>query len=228
MAVGRDTPSVVLGSEEDYRRLFYSDPEAAIVFPITIQAGYGQLKSGTSIAKNLSASGNAGKFVPYNPTTFTGTEDHPGRAYLVQDGAALGNDIYVTMDDSYKFAVGDDLIINDNTTTAENLGAITAIDRTTYTHMAKITFTTAVGSTAFTTARFAYVCVEAGDSSNNFSDCVGILLKSVTAGTGVNAKGANASIVVKNAALYTDGVTNVDAAARTDLSASTFGIYTYF
>lgn len=222
-----DTPHVLYGAQQDYKRLFFSEELAALRVPISIQAGYGVLKMGTALAKNLSAAGNVGKMVPYNPTTFTGAEDHPGRAYLVADSGAAASDLYVSMNDSYKFAVGDDVIINDNTTTAENLGAITAIDRTTESHRAKITITTPVGGTSFTTARKAYICVEAGGASNNYSDGVGILEKSVDTGTGVNAKGADASLILGNCVLYTGMLTNVDAAFNTDVSASTFGNYTY-
>jgi hypothetical protein len=135
--------------------------------------------------------------------------------------------VYVTLDDSYKFAVGDDVILNDNTTAAENKGAITAIDRTTDPHRAKITFTAAIGGTAFTTARRAYLIVEAGTSGNNYSDCVGILEKSVDTGIGVNAKGAVATLILGNCVLYTGGLTNLDAAAIADISSATFGQYTY-
>lgn len=227
MAVGRDIPSIVYGTQVDYKRLYYSDPNAALKVPVTIMAGYGQLEMGTALAKNLSAAGGVGKTLPYNPTSFTGAEDHPGRAYLVANSGTTDTFVYVSMNDSYKFAVGDDLIINDNTTTAENLGAITEIDRTSETHRAKITATAAIGGVAFTTARKAYVCVEGGDATNNYSDCVGILEKSVDTGTGEDAKGALATMILGNAVLYTGALTNVDAAARTDLSASTYGIYTY-
>lgn len=221
-----DIPSVVRGVQEDYKRLYYSDPMAARKVPITLQAGYGLIKMGSMITKNLSAAAaRAGRFLPYNPTSFTGAEVHPGRAYLVANSGTTDTFVYVSMDDSYKFAVGDDLIINDNTTAAENLGAITAIDRTTYPHMAKITATTAIGGTAFTTARKAYVCVEAGVSSNNYSDVVGILEKSVETGTGVNCKGGVGTLIIGNAVLYEGMLELIDAAAKTDLGASSFGQY---
>ena len=209
------TPHVVVGFQDDYKVLFYSEHDACLSVPITIAAGYGNLKMGTAMAKNLSnlKTGNKDKLVPYNPTTFTGTEEHPGRAYLVSDGTTLLSYVYVTLADSYKFKIGDDLIINDDTTAAENLGAITAIDRSTYPHMAKITFTTAIGGTTFTTARFACVFVEAGTSGNNYSDCVGILMRSIATGTGENAQGGNAQIVIKNAVLYDGMCTNFDTAA---------------
>lgn len=221
-----DTPHVLYGAQQDYKRLYYSEELAALKVPITLKAGYGVMKAGTSLAINKSAATD-GKHLPYNPTTFTGAEDHPGRAYLVTDSGTTATDLYVTMDDSYKFAVGDDVIIHDDTTAAEDLGAITAIDRTTETHRAKITVTAATGGTSFTTARKAYICVEAGDNTNNYSDGVGILEKSVDTGTGEDAKGAVATMILGNCVLYTGMLTNVDAAFRTDVSAGTYGNYTY-
>jgi hypothetical protein len=108
-------------------------------------------------------------------------------------------------------------------TAAENLGKITAIDRTTYPHMAVMTTTVAIGGTAFTVARKAHVKVEAGDSSNNYSDAVGILAVSVDTGTGVNAQGAVAPIILSNAQLYEGMLTNLDAAAKVDIGGASFG-----
>jgi len=218
--MARDIPSIVIGGQEDYKRLYYSDPNAARKVPVTTMAGYGILKMGTAMAKNDSAAGGVGKLIPYEPTTVTGAEIAPARAYLVQDSGTTATVLYVTLNDSYKFAVGDDVYIHDDTTTAENLGAITGIDRTTYTHMAAITVTTATGGTSFTTARFAYIYVEGA------ATCVGILEKSIDTGTGVNAKGALATLIRGNAVLYTGMLTNFDAAAITDLSAGSWGQFT--
>ena len=220
-----DIPQVVHGVQTDYKRLYYSDPQAALKVPVTLMAGYGWIEQGSMLAKNLSAAGKAGLIVPYNPTLFTGAETHPGRAYLVASTHTTTPDVYVTMDDSYKFNVGDDLIIKDRTRTVENLGAITAIDRTSERQRAKITATTNIGGTAFTTALDAYACVEAGTAANYHSDCVGILEKSVDTGVGINAKGALATMIWGNCVLYEGMLTNKDAAAITDLSATSFGQY---
>jgi len=224
-----DAPTIIRGVQTDYKHLYYSEELAALRVPVTLAAGYGVLKAGTILAKNLSAltTGNKDKLVPYCPTSFTGVEDHPGRAYLVANTLTTGAIVHVTINDSYKFKVGDDLIINDNTTAAENLGAIVSIDRTTYVNYAVITATTNIGGTAFTTARFAYVIVEAGTAANNYSDAVGILEKSVDTGTGVNAAGALATLILGNCVLYEGLLTNFDSAAKTDVSGTSFGQYLY-
>ena len=224
---GGDIPHVLHGVQKDYKRLYYSDHMAALRVPVTLQAGYGVVEQGSALSKNLSAaSGRAGRLLPYAATTFPASID-AARAYLVANSGTTDKFVYVSMEDSYKFAVGDDVIINDNTTSAENKGAITAIDRTSENHRAKITFTTAIGGTAFTTARYAYIMVEAGDSSNNYSDCVGILEKSVDTGSGQYAQGAVATLILGNVVLYEGCLVNMDSAAKTDLSASSFGQYLY-
>ena len=233
MAINRggDTPHVIHGVQKDYKQLYYSDPNAALKVPVTLQSGYGLIEQGTAMSKNTSAGSVGGKdqLLPYNPTTFTGAEDHPGRAYLVADSGTADAFVYMTQDDSYKFKVGDDVIINDDTTAVENVGAVTAIDRSTDLHRAKVTFTTNIGGVAYTAARKAYLAVEAAaTSANNWSDCVGIMEKSVDTGTGVNSQGAVATLILGNAVLYSGLLTNFDAAAKTDLStATTFGQYVY-
>jgi len=223
-----DIPYVQHGMQEDLKALYYSDPNAALKVPVTLAAGYGVIRKGTALAKNLSASGNAGLLVPYNPTTFaaSGSAWEPGRIYLVADLGSSANVLYVGLEDSYRLIVGDDLIVNDNDSSAENLGAITAIDRTTYSHMAKVTTTTTTSGT-FGTSAYAHVLVEAGTSGNNYSDCVGILEKTVDTGVGSKAKGAVATLILGNCVLYYGMLTNMDSAAQTDLSAATFGQYLY-
>lgn len=215
-----DSMHVVRGVQTDYKKLYYSDERAARKVPVTLRSGYGKIEAGTPLAVNKSASTD-GKYVPYNPTTFNALSEHPGKALIL---AASGTSIDVTLEDSYKFAVGDDLIINDDNTSAENLGAITAIDRTTYSNKAVITVTSSI-SGAFAAANYAYVCIEAGTSDNNYSDCVGILEKTVDTGTGANAAGAQATMILGNAVLYNGVLTLVDSACRTDLGATVVGQY---
>jgi len=222
-----DIPAVDYGQQWDYRKLYYSDHLAALRVPVTLQSGYGLIRAGTVLSRNVSAAGGLDLLLPYNPTTFPANIQEAGRAYLVQDSGALVSQLYVTLDDSWKFKVGDDVIINDNVTAAENLGAITAIDRTTDTHRAKITVTTAVGATSFTNARRAHIFAEAGNSTNNYSDAVGILEKTVNTGIGEKSKGAVSTLILGNCVLYEGVLVNFDAAAIVDLSASSFGQYIY-
>jgi len=222
-----DIPAVDYGYQWDYRKLYYSDHLAALRVPVTLKAGYGLVRAGTALSRNISAAGGLDLLLPYNATVFPANIQDQGRSYLVTDGVALANVVYVTVDESYKFVVGDDLIINDNVTGAENLGAITAIDRTSDPSRAMISFTTAIGATTFTTARRAHVFAEAGDSTNNYSDCVGILEKTVNTGIGEKSKGAVTTLILGNCVLYEGVCINIDAAAIVDLGILTFGQYIY-
>lgn len=212
-----DSPGLVRGAEVDYRRLFYSRPEIALIIGVTIRAGYGVLKAGTILTQNGSAS-NDYKYLPYCTTSFSGKEN-PGRAMLVANTGTTDNFVYTTLADSYKFRVTDDLIVADDTTAAEDLGAITAIDRTTWTHMAKITATTNIGGAAFTVARLANVYVQAA-AATPWSQAVGILGSSVGCGVGAKARGANANMIVGNAILYKGLLREYDADALADFTAS--------
>ena len=222
-----DTPHILYGAQQNYKRLFFSDYDQALIVPITISPGFGVIQQGTAMAKNISAAGNLGKHVPYNPTTFTGAEVHPGRSYLLQSIASgsTDNEFYVTNNDSYKYVFGDDVIVNDNNETAVNLGAISAIDRASYSHMTKIT-TTVGGSATFATSEEAYLAHEAGVSGNNYSDCVGLLARAVETGTGEKAQGGIGQLIISNALLYTGMLVNFDAAAVTDVGSSTYGQFT--
>lgn len=220
-----ETPYILYGKQTDYKRIFYSSPNQALQKEVTLAPGYGIIRAGTALAKNVSASGNKNLYVPYCPTTPSSADpNQKGNAFLVQNAA--GSDLYVTMEDSYKFEVGDDVILYDSdtkTTAAENMGAITAIDRTTYLHMAKITVTATVSGT-FTVANSAAIHVECGaDNTNGYSDCAGILGSTVDTGSGENSQGAVASIILSNCILYEGLLANVDAAAKTDISASSNG-----
>lgn len=216
-----DAPNIQYGSQTDYGTLYVSKSEAALKLQGTLQAGYGTLQAGQVLARNLSADGGVGKYVPYNLTSFDGTEASPGRAYLLADSSTNAY-VYVTINDSYKFVVGDDLCVNSDGETAESLGAITAIDVTSEQHRAKITFTSSIGND-MTTAEYAYVCVEAGGASNSYSDAVGILEISVDTGTGSTAAGALAPVIVSNAILYGGMLSGNDDASVTDLSAVEVG-----
>ena len=219
-----DIPGLIYGEQEDYKRLYYSEALAALKVPVTLAPGYGILKSGTVLSKNTSgSSARTGMFIPYDPTlTITGAEVAPGRAYLVvQQGTGTAT-CNVTIEDSYKFAVGDDIIICDSDleAAAANGGAIISIDRTTYPNYAVITFTSTTSDT-YTTAKFAFAAVEGCFAA------VGILEKSVDTGLGENAKGAVATLILGNCVLYSGMLLNLDTNAKTDLSAAALGQFIY-
>lgn len=196
--------------------LFHSVRDIALILDKTVQSGYGVLRIGTMLAVN-SVTGN---LVPYITDDYL--DDNVGRAYLTNDVASAGNTCYTTIEDAYKFAVGDDLIlVRDNGGSPEyhDGGPITAIDVTTYSNRAEITFTNAIGAvTTFSTANKVNAYVKSA-TSGKFSKCAYILDKDIDTGSGEFAAGALTSVVVHNAILYEYALVNKDAQALTDLGA---------
>jgi len=215
------TPYIFRGGQEDLRKLFYSDPDKAFARAITIPAGYGIVKAGAIMGIITESTDRVGQHVPYTGldavgNVAAGIANLFGAAFLVTN-PDTGTDGYVTMDDSYKFAVGDHLVAGDSDLSNTDLGAITAIDRTTYTHMAKITVTNAFDSE--TVAKGAVIAIQSY-ATDPWVAATGVLKAAVDTGTGENAKGGQGVIVIKNAMLYSSSLYNYNADVVTDLTGS--------
>jgi len=220
MALGQ-TPYVFKGGQEDLKRLFYSDPDKAFSRVITIPAGYGVIKAGAVMGIITESTNRAGQYVPYTGldaagNVAAGIANLFGAAFLVAD-PSTDTYCYVTMDDSYKFAVGDHLVAGDSDLSNTDLGAITAIDRTTYSHMAKITVTNSFGSE--TIAKGAVITIQSATGSP-YVAAAGILKAAVDTGIGENAKGAQGVMVIKNAMFYSANLYNYNSDVATDLGGS--------
>lgn len=202
------------------KALFHSVRDIALIKDKTVQAGYGALKSGTIMANNSIT----GDLVPFTPVT--AAEGQMSRAYLVANFVSTQDVCYVTIADSYKFAVGDSIVFANVTPVVDATGLlITAIDRDTEPQRAKITFAVAITSTVFTTALAANVYVKAG-AATHFSDATYVLDQDIFTGTDEDAVGANTSVVISNAILYTGALINCDAAAISDLGMIVDGFHT--
>jgi len=216
-----DTPQMLRGYQDDPKRVFYSDIEKALMREVTIVGGYGVLPPGTVLAEISESTNRVSRVVPYaleDPSdddyTFYG-------AKILADGAD-DTSVYVTQDDSYKFAVGDHLLAVDSDTTPEDLGAITAIDRTTYTQMALITVTNSISS-SITIAKHGAVAIQT-TMATPWTKAVGFLFGGVDTGIGENyAEGGQGVMVLSNAMIYSGMVKNYDSEAQTDLGSSTSG-----
>jgi hypothetical protein len=200
----------------------------ALTKPISLIGGFGVIKSGTVMGKISESTNRAGYYVPYTIEggNFSGAGyqlAYPGLTYIVADVSAATT-FYVTMSDSYRFAVGDHLGGTDSDGSKVDLGAITAIDRTTYSHIAAITITNSW--TAATIAKGGMVWHQT-TTSDPYTAAAGILLSSVDTGVGANCKGAQGTLVVSNAVLYKGRLTAYCADAATDLSSSDDGKYVF-
>lgn len=214
-----DTPYIYRGGQEELKRLFYSDPNIAMVKPITIPAGYGVVKAGAVMGIITESTNRVDQYVPYSPfdsagAIAAGMSNAFGLAFLTSD-PGTGTEAQVAMDDSYKFEVGDHLVAADSDLSPTDLGAITAIDRTTYSHIAVITVSNAFGSE--TVAKGAAIAIQTATASP-YVAAAGILKAAVDTGEGENAKGGQGVLVIKNAMLYKDSLYNYNSDVLADLS----------
>jgi len=225
-----DTPYVQRGDQIDRREIFGPCNLGAIIqLPVTIPAGFGYIPAGTVMGAITESTSRAGQYVPYTPQDAAGGLAAAlttlfGASYLLADPGAAATVLEVTMDDSYRFAVGDHIAILDGDTTAIEGSAITAIDRTTYKDKATIACSAITGSEDVDMVDGACV-IHQTQTGTPFQNAVGILVGGVNTGIGVNAKGAQGVIVISNAVLNYGALYNLDAGAITDLSAVVSGNY---
>lgn len=223
------TPYVFRGGQEDLKRLFYSDPDKAFARAITIPAGYGIIKAGAVMGIITESTNRVGQHVPYTGLDAAGNVAAAitnlfGAAFLTTN-PTTGTTGQVTMADSYKFAVGDHLVAGDSDLSNTDLGAITAIDRTTYTHVAEITVTNSFDSE--TMAKGAVITIQSATGSP-YVCATGILKAAVDTGTGENAKGGQGVLIISNAMLYQDSLYNWNSDVVTDLGGSDSAPYYIF
>jgi hypothetical protein len=223
------TPYVFRGGQEDLKRLFYSDPDKAFARAITIPAGYGVVKAGAVMGIITESTNRVGQYVPYTGldaagNVAAGIADLFGAAFLTT-GPTTGTTGQVTMADSYKFAVGDHLVAGDSDLSNTDLGAITAIDRTTYSHIAEITVTNSFDSE--TLAKGAVITIQSATGSPYVAG-IGILKAAVDTGVGENAKGGQGVIVISNAMMYSANLYNWNSDVVTDIGGSDSDPYYIF
>lgn len=217
------TPYLFKGGQEDLKKLFYSDPSQAQSMAVTIPGGYGVIKAGTVLGRITESTNRIGNCVPYAFGDSAGilaglaADDVKGIAYLVSDAPGGAKLAYVTMDDSYKFAAADHLAaVDSDYAGANDLGAISAIDRTTYSHMAKITVANNIDEIA--TAKGACIFIQTLAASPHVK-AIGILMATVDTGVGENAKGSTSAVmVVGQAMLYKANLYGYNADGLADMS----------
>ena len=217
------TPQINRGGETPGpKRLFHSVREIALIKDKTVDPGYGVLFAGTLMAVNT-VSGNLVPYVPAGDAAYGGVSVAPA----LSDVADTTTTIVVPIATMGRFVVGNNLILVRDNAGEQDLhdgGAIVSVVATND-YAATVTFTTAVSGANFSVANQASCFVE-GDGSSPYTKAVYVLDQDCFTGEGADAKGANVSVVISNAILYTTSLINLDAAALTDLGAITDGQHT--
>lgn len=188
--------------------LFHSMREQALILDKTCRAGFGVLPAGTIMMKDAN-----GLLIPY-----ASINDH--RSLAITD-LPTTTSIIILADEQYKYAVGEDIILVNDTDGAVDGGAIVSITEADNGLTATIVFTNTLTLTNFTVALNAACYLKSAGTSPgaDFMIATHILDMDVDTGYGDNAKGGLCSVVLSNAILYKMKMANVDAAALTDLGA---------
>jgi len=87
--------------------LFYSVRDIALILDKTVKPGYGVIRAGTV----MSVCSATGMLYPY-PVADAALNPTNAKAYLVQAPGSTASTLYVGVADSYKFQVGDSLILD--------------------------------------------------------------------------------------------------------------------
>ncbi len=194
---------------------YHSYVEQALIVDATILPGFGDLKQGTVMA-------DLGEYiVPYVPTVIGVTDS--GRSFLAADVTAA-KDLFMPNVAALKFDVGQSVVVSDTDDTYTDGGAITAIVVDSVPGLTKVTVTNNITATV---AKSANAYHKAG-AAGKFSDATCVIDQSVSTGDSAfpTPAGANVSIVLSNAVVYTNALVGMDAAAISSLGVVSRGKYT--
>ncbi len=185
------------------KRLFYSRREQALILEKTVKGGFGYLEMGQVMTQvHDGSSGVVDFIVPFGAT---------GQVKVTaSDNGA--NTVTIAAADVTKFAVGDQVTVNDDETDVENR-EITAIAVS----GANATITLDALTNTFTHAS-AYI--EHRRNGNYY-----VLDQDIDTGLERKAEGALGSVVIGNAVLYQDAVIGWADAVRTALQAIDDGVF---
>jgi len=101
------------------RPLFHSVRDIALILDKTVKAGYGVIKSGTI----MSVCSITGNLVPYAQTN-ADENDTNAKSYLVASPGSAATVCNVGIEDSYKFQVGDSLVMDGSGTGTDEVQSI--------------------------------------------------------------------------------------------------------
>lgn len=217
--IGGDLPQVnhVMGPQFREKRLFFSEPEIALIIQKNVHGGYGDLEAGTVMA----VAAATGLLVPYVPDAIAATD--VGRIMLATDNVTATT-FKIWKEDVGKITPDDTIVLTDSDGDYE-AAAISSVVLDADGRMATVTLsaaTTTVGG--FTVAKAANCYVLAGAAGKR-SDAKYVLDQHLSTGDYTNPNGAHTSVVVSNAVLYKDAMVGADTTALTALNGAVDGPY---
>lgn len=215
--IGGDLPQVnhVAGPQFREKRLFFSEPEVALIIQKNVRGGYGDLEIGTVMAVDS----NSGFLIPCVPDTISANDK--GRAMLVT-GCNAANTFKIWKEDSGKVKTGDVIILTDTDGTYEE-ATVSTVTLDADGRMATVTLS-GVTTGNFEIAKSACAYLKAGTTGKK-SLAKYILDQALSTGEYDNPNGAHTSVVLSNAILYKDALVGADTTALTALGGVVDGPY---
>ena len=199
------------------KQLFISHRDIALMMDYTFKGGYGVLEAGTLMCQKFDDDVASDILIPFalEADDANLSSENPAISMLTSNAASTA--LEVALVDSYKFAVGDTIVLAEGDTPSYEVLTIAAIvvngDR------AEIE-TGAFTATAFTTANSAHIFVKGDLDAGNTQMCKAIAILDMDLDTGLDINpGALGNVVVSNCILRKDAMMAYDAQALTDLGA---------
>lgn len=195
------------------KEIFFSLREIALLIDKNVRGGFGALEAGQVMAKDE----NTDYLVPYVPDTIS--EDDKGRVMLLQD-CDTSDTVVIPLTESYRFTAGDEVVLTDSDGDFD-LEEIDSIDRTSSKYRATITLKAATSNKHEVTkdACIYHKAYNAAGDAGKYCVARYILDQSILTGEGENASqiGAQTSVLLSNAVIYSGECVSMDSQAITDL-----------
>lgn len=220
--MNNEAPGLVRGGmSPGIRPLFHSRREIALIKDKSAINGYGLLNAGRVLGTTPD-----GTVVPVPVDDGSVDAVDIARTRLVVDAADAATTVVVAEGDACRFAVGDEIVINNLTPAYDELGSITAISDAANGQVT-ITVDGAVDGAVFTTANRAAISHKT-DATTPFYKASCLLDKDINTGTTAGCAAVPCSVVFKNAMVYSVYLTGMSAKSLTDLGAIEDGVHTIF
>ena len=194
------------------KRLFFSRRESALLLEKTLRGGFGAVDIGTV----MGVVAGDDRIVPF---AAVGNTSPIGKTFLTVDATNGNANITVSLSDSYRFVIGDPVVLYNATPTYQ---VTTVADITRGATTATIELDDVVGAATYTVALGAFLAHRTGANAADATSLAAayILDQDIYTGEGaetVQPDGALGSVVVSNAVLYADVIENINADALTAL-----------
>jgi hypothetical protein len=220
--MNNEAPGLVRGGmSAGIRPLFHSRREIALIKDKSLTNGFGLLNQGYVLGTT-----EDGRVTPIPVDDGSVDAVDIARTRLVADAVDAASTIVVAEAEACRFAVGDSIIINNDTPAYDDVGKITAISDA-VNGQVTITFDGTVNGSGFTIGNRAALSHKTA-AADPFYAASCLLDKDVDTGTTAGTAAVPCSVVFRNAMVYTVYLTGMSEKSLADLGAVQDGVHTIF